>query len=507
MQQDRPDVSARPLLEMRGVTKSFGSTHALSGVELEVRPGEVHALLGENGAGKSTLMKILSGVHAPDRGEILLDGEVYDPKHPAAARAAGIGMIYQELNLAPHLSVEANILLGVEASFLGFVETRQQRRRVRKALELLGHSSIHPKTPVGRLSIASRQIVEIARSLVLNARIIVLDEPTSSLTLEDTERLFDVVDRLRERGVSIIYISHFLDEVFRVADRYTVLRGGESVSSGSLEYVEADDLIRAMVGRSLEDLYPNVSHAPGEPLLELQALSGSKQPRDIDLALHSGEILGVAGLIGAGRTEMLRSIYGLDPVRSGRVIVAGVAGGYRSPSHRLNQGIGLLSEDRKDEGLAMERSVADNMTLSDMSSVANWGFLSPSRQRQRAREWIDRLSIHCAGPNVPVSWLSGGNQQKVALARLLHQEADVLLLDEPTRGIDVGSKAQIYRLMGELAARGKAVLFVSSYLPELLGVCDRIAVLSRGRMVAVKPTDYWNEHSLLTAATSGKVSA
>ena len=501
------EAATPSLLEMRGVVKRLGPTVALGGVDLEVSRGEVHALIGENGAGKSTLMKVLSGAHSPDEGEIRIDGKPYAPAGPLDGRAAGIGMIYQELNLAPDLSVEANVLLGVEDSKWGVVRGREHQRRVRETLELLGRADIHPQTIVGDLSIGARQLVEIARALTSDARILVLDEPTSSLTLNDTKRLFEIIDRLAKSGVAVIYISHFLEEVFRVADRYTVLRNGETVGSGKTVDITTAGIIELMVGRSLAELFPSVPHEPGEPLLAIDHLGGHGLSHPVSLTLHRGEILGVAGLVGAGRTELLRAIYGLDPVLDGTVTIRGVTTRHQRPDRRVRQGLGFVSENRKEEGLSLIRSIADNVTMSDTRSISRWGWISPARQHRRVRQFIERVKIKCLRTGQPVEDLSGGNQQKVAIARLLHQEADVLLLDEPTRGIDVGSKAEVYLLMSELAASGKGILFVSSYVPELLGVCDRIAVLSRGELVALKEAKDWSEHDILLAATGGEQAA
>ncbi|MBI4605681.1 MAG: sugar ABC transporter ATP-binding protein [Planctomycetes bacterium] len=492
------------LLEMRGVRKSFGPTQALRGVDLTVREGEVHALVGENGAGKSTLMKVLSGAHRPDGGRMLLGGRPFAPSGPDAARRAGVSMIYQELTLAPHLTVEENVFLGIERSVLGFTRRARQEARVREALELLGHAEISPRARVEGLSLGAQQLVEIARAIISDARVIVLDEPTSSLTSKDSERLFHVIGKLRRAGVSMVYISHFLEEVQRVAQRFTVLREGATAGVGEVASTPLGRIIEMMVGRSLGELFPRVPHSRGDPLLALEGLRGEAAPRGVDLILHRGEILGIAGLVGAGRTEMLRAVYGLDPIASGTVTVAGVRGGHRGPAARLRQGVGLLSENRKEEGLALGLSVADNMTLSALGPVSRFGWVLPGLQRREVRRWADRLAVKCRSTAQPAGDLSGGNQQKVALARLLHQGADVVLLDEPTRGIDVGSKVEVYRLMGEMARDGKGVLFVSSYLPELLGVSDRIAVMSRGRLSAARPVVEWTAESILAFATGGE---
>lgn len=490
-----------PLLEMIGVTKAFGAQRALDGVSLTLRAGEAHALVGENGAGKSTLMKVLSGAYRADTGRMTLAGTPYAPRGPREALRRGVAMIYQELTLAPHLSVEANILLGQERSRLGVVDGRAQRRLTREALAVLEHGEIAPGAIAGRLSVGAQQIVEIARALVSAARVIVFDEPTSALTEPDAERLFGVIARLRERGLGVIYISHFLEEVRRVADRYTVLRDGRAVASGTMAGTELTTIITAMVGRELAELFPRVDRAAGEPILELNGLTGVRLPLDVDLSLRRGEVLGIAGLVGAGRTELLRAIMGLDASRSGGVRIAGAEAGRGTPRRRIGQGLGLLSEDRKNEGLALRRSIEDNLTYSTLGSHAFLGWLDLRGRRRAVRGWLDRLKVKAAGPGQAVEALSGGNQQKVAIGRLLHQDADVLLLDEPTRGIDIGSKSEIYRMIGELAARGKAVLLVSSYLPELLGVCDRIAVMRRGRLSAPRPVGEWTEHSIMEVAT------
>jgi ribose transport system ATP-binding protein len=418
-------------------------------------------------------------------------------------------MIYQELTLAPHLSVEANVLLGLEPSRLGFLRAAEGRRRVREALAVLEHPEIHPDDPVGGLDPAACQVVEIARALLLDVRVLVLDEPTSSLTQEDARRLFGLVRRLRDRGVTVVYISHFLEEVREVADSFTVLRDGKSVGGGAVADFAVGHIIELMVGRALDEQFPHVPHTLGPPVLELADLAGADLPRGVSLTLHRGEILGIAGIVGAGRTELLRAVFGLDPVRSGQVRVLAasppVLGTGFTPRQRIGQGLGMLSEDRKGEGLALRQGVADNLTYTRLAPYVVRGWLSLARRRRAVLDWLGRLRVRCAGPDQPVGELSGGNQQKVALGRLLHQDADVLLLDEPTRGVDVGSKAEIYKLMGELAAQGKAILFVSSYLPELLGVCDTLAVMARGKLSPARPASSWTPDEVMAHATGGRM--
>lgn len=486
-------------LRVNKVKKSFGSTHALREVSLEVGPGEVHALIGENGAGKSTLMKILSGAYQPDAGEVSLNGERYAPRNPLEARRCGVEMIYQELNLAPHLSVEENILLGVEPSRLGWINRPKRREMARRVLADLQHENISLDAPVHSCSIAEQQMVEIARAMLGAPQVLIMDEPTSSLTQVDTENLVTAIARLKARGVSIIYISHFLEECQRVADRYTVLRDGQTVGSGEMRRADLSEIIHLMVGRDLDEIYPHIEHEIGEPVLELRQVAGVRRPQNASLTVRSGEILGIAGLIGAGRTETLRVLFGLDRLVEGEIRLRGKRVHY-SPPGALKAGLGMLSENRKEEGLMLNLSIAENLTLPHLTPFSRGGLLNLRRQREAAATWIERVGVRSRSPQQAISELSGGNQQKVALARLLHCGAEILLLDEPTRGIDVASKAQIYELIGELAASGKSVIFVSSYLPELLGVCDTIAVMCRGRIAQVRPVADWSEHSIIAAA-------
>jgi ribose transport system ATP-binding protein len=496
-----------PRLVMRGIRKAFGGTIALEGVDFSVFAGEVHALVGENGAGKSTLMKVLSGAIAPDAGSMELAGRPYRPRNTQDARHAGVGMIYQELSLAGHLSVEANIMLGMEPAAMGVVRRREALARSRQALAQLGHARIDPDAKVSALSIAERQIVEIARSLAVGCSVLVLDEPTSSLTLSDIEKLFEVIGRLKEQGHAIVYISHFLEEVKRVADRFTVLRDGKTVGTGAARDASPADIVRLMIGRQVSQLYPRSVRTQGEPLLDVKELSGTPKPESVSFTLHRGEIFGIAGLVGAGRTELLRTIFGLSPVRSGTIRLARYEGA-ASPAERWVQGAGILSEDRSSEGLAVGLDITSNITMNLRKDARAFGIVSPSGLEAKSRTWIERVGIRSTGPRQKVRALSGGNQQKVAIARLLHEDADVILLDEPTRGIDVASKSQIYELIDRLATgssdasqKPKALLMVSSYLPELLGVCDRIAVMHRGRLGTPRPAREWTEHSLMLEAT------
>jgi ribose transport system ATP-binding protein len=499
-----PTPLSQPLLRMQGIKKRFGATVALDGVDLEVSAGEVLALVGENGAGKSTLMKVLSGAHRPDEGRMWLDGQEYSPRDPLEARRRGVAMIYQELSLAPHLSVAENILLGVEPHRLGVLDLAAMQRRAEEALAQVGLSHVSPQQIVSRLSVAERQLVEIARAVALGSKVLVFDEPTSSLTQADIARLFTLVKKLKAQGHAVIYISHFLEEVKELSDRFTVLRDGRSVGGGVTASTPASEIIALMVGRNVEDLYPRSQRTPGEVVLEIGDLSGEVRPqsaslRRANLQLRRGEVLGIAGLVGAGRTELLRTIFGLDAVKRGKVRIGAYAGGNATPAERWGQGMGMVSEDRKIEGLALNLGINENLTLTRLPLIFN-----PSRRDDEAREFAQKLLVKCRSVRQAVGDLSGGNQQKVAIARLLYHGTDVLLLDEPTRGIDVGSKAEIYRVIDELARQGKAILMVSSYLPELLGTCDRIAVMCRGVLGPARDVSEVDEHSIMLEATGAQ---
>lgn len=494
-------VAVVPALRLTAIAKAFGATRALRGVSFDLAPGEVHALIGENGAGKSTLMKILSGAHAADAGAMELGGRPYLPADPHDARLKGVAMIYQELNLSLHLSAQENILLGAESARGGWIDRKSSRARAHAALELLGHETLELEKPAGRFSIAEQQVIEIARALLTQPKVLIMDEPTSSLTQADTERLFTTILRLRAQGVSIIYISHFLEECRRIADRYTVLKDGETVGSGEMQTATLDRLVTLMTGREVQDLYPRTAHAPGAVVLEVKAAASAPRLKRASLQVRAGEIFGLAGLIGAGRTDLLRTIFALEEIEAGEVCVVGAAAEAATPRERWAQGIGFLSENRKEEGLMLTQSVADNITLTKQEAFGRFGWVNGRRQRETARHWIEELRVKCRDGTQNVGELSGGNQQKIAIARLLEHPARIFLLDEPTRGIDVGSKAQIYELIGRLAAGGKAVVVVSSYLPELLGLCDTIGVMCRGELTAVRPRAEWTEAEIMRVAT------
>ncbi|HXE81575.1 MAG TPA: sugar ABC transporter ATP-binding protein [Vicinamibacterales bacterium] len=500
--------SGEPLLRVRGLRKRFGPTVALDDVSFELRAGQVHALVGENGAGKSTLMNVLAGALQPDAGTMAIDGRPYRPTSPLDARRAGVALIHQELSLCPHLTVAENVLMGRECARWGLLDAEATSGVAAELLAGFSHPELRPDRLVGELPLAARQVVEICRALAARAQILLMDEPTSSLQRDDVDRLFDLIRRLRSQGYGIVYISHFLEEVREIADEYTVLRDGRSVAHGPIASATTEQLVAHMVGRSVDHLFPaRTRKAPGEVVLKVENLEAPPAVRYASFELRSGEVFGIAGLMGSGRTELVRAVFGLEPVARGAVIArrpgkpdTALLSKRADPKRRIQSGLGYLSEDRKGEGLALTLSIADNVTMTHMSSCSRRGWLRLRAQRSQALDWIRRLSIRARTPDQDVQTLSGGNQQKVALARLLHQNADVLLLDEPTRGIDIGSKATIYEAIARAADAGKAVLVVSSYLPELFGLCDRLAVMSRGRLSPARPIADWTPEAVLHAA-------
>lgn len=473
-----------PLLEMRGIDKRFPGVHALDGVDLALDRGEVLALLGENGAGKSTLVRMLGGAHRPDSGTIRIDGEDVEIHSAADARRAGIAVIYQEFNLVPELTVAENLFLGRERSRLGFVDRAAEHREAEKWLAAAG-LAIDPGRPCSRLTVAEQQVVEIARALSCEARILVMDEPSAVLTEQEVEMLFAIVRDLRERGIGIIYISHRLAEVDEIADRLLVLRDGKRVGEASVAETSRDELIEMMVGRPLEDEFPRREVALGEERLRAEGLCRGRRVRDVNFSVRAGEIVGFAGLVGAGRTETMRLIAGADSRESGEIFVDGRRCEIHSPRDAIAAGICLLSEDRKGEGLVLGHSLIENFGLPNLRRFSRGAWLEAGREREEFDRYAADLSLRFSSADQDVAELSGGNQQKVVVAKWLARHADVILFDEPTRGIDVGAKFEIYQLMNELAARGKAIVMVSSELPEVLGMSDRIVVMREGRVAGI----------------------
>ncbi|MGE0103680.1 MAG: sugar ABC transporter ATP-binding protein [Blastocatellales bacterium] len=473
-------------LEMRGIDKSFAGNRVLEGVDITAHAGEVLALVGENGAGKSTLMKILSGVHQPDGGEILMSGERVRFSGPADALSSGVAMIYQELSLAPHLTVAENIFLGREpmvAPGLGIINHRELNEQARKLLDEYGFR-IDPRARLGRLSAADRQLVEITRAIVEARKVIVMDEPTSSLTSGEVEELFRLIRDLKKRGLAVIYISHRLEELDEIADRLTILRDGKAVWTGPWGVLTTDEMIRHMAGRELKEIFPSRNAKVGDVRLRVEDLSLPPKFENINFEVRSGEVVGIAGLAGAGRTELVEAIYGAHPAQSGRILIDGRPIEHPSAHRSVAGGLGLLTEDRKRTGLCLNLPMATNITLANVSALLRGGRLQSRTEHDVTRRYIDKLNIRPPAPLKPVGRLSGGNQQKTLLARWLYADSRIFLLDEPTRGVDVAARSEIYREVNELAEAGAAIVMVSSDLPELLGMADRILVMRRGHLVA-----------------------
>ncbi|MGO1561401.1 Ribose ABC transport system, ATP-binding protein RbsA (TC 3.A.1.2.1) [Actinomycetales bacterium JB111] len=506
MQLDRSTEST-PVLQMTGIAKRFGGVHALKGVDLEVRAGEVMALLGENGAGKSTLMNILAGVVTPDAGTIVVGGEERHFHGPSDSQAAGVAMIHQELDLVPGTSVADNIFLGAEKRRFGLLDRRATERETRELLAEVG-IRIPPSRLVGSMRVGEQQMVAIAKALRLNARILVMDEPTSALSETEVARLFEIIPGLRRRGVAIIFISHRMDEIAQIADRGTVMRDGANVGSFDVATTAPGEVIRLMIGKPLDQVYPDREKPSDEVRLRLRGLAlasgpdaARSEPRGIDLVAHRGEVVGLAGLLGAGRSELLDAIFGLGGRRlRGQIEIDGQPVRITSPRHALAAGIGYVPEDRRAAGLNMFGTVGNNIAIGVLRKLATLGWRSRSKERRAVAGAIETLHIKTHSQDTIVRTLSGGNQQKVVFGRYLLREPRVLLLDEPTRGVDVGAKSEIYRLLARLSAEGVTVLMASSELPELIGACDRIVVLNEGAVVTEMPAAEASEEKLLAAA-------
>jgi rhamnose transport system ATP-binding protein len=493
--------TTQPVLSLEEVSKSFGAVRALEDASLELYRGEAHALVGENGAGKSTLVKVLAGVYRPDEGRLLVEGREEVFATPASARDAGVAVIYQEPTLFPDLSVAENVFMGRQPLRSGRrVDKAAMRRRVEDVLGPLG-VKLDPDRVARGLSIADQQIVEIAKALTLDARVIVMDEPTAALSAYEVERLFGVVATLRNRGAAVLFISHRLEEVFGICQRVTVMRDGRRVLSQPLAGLSSDDLVRAMVGRELEGRSSHQGAEGGKTVLSVERLTREGVFTDISFEVRSGEIVALAGLVGAGRSEVVRAVFGIDRYDAGRVLVAGKALRKGSPSIAMAAGVGLVPEDRRLQGLVMELSIASNVGLASLGRLARFRLLRRAVEQRFAGEWSARLRLKYGRLSDPVSTLSGGNQQKVVLAKWLSREPRLLIVDEPTRGIDIATKAEVHRLLVELARSGVAVLVVSSETPEVLRVADRVLVMREGRLVAELGHEEATEHAIVAAAT------
>ncbi len=501
-------TSATPLVQVSHVSKSFGPVQVLKDVSLDMYRGEVLCLAGENGAGKSTLIKILTGAIPRDTGEYHIDGQDVGSPSPAQARALGVGVVYQELSLLPEVSVEENLLMGRLPTTRGIVNKRELRARATKMLERVGLNNVDPGALISDLPVATRQMVEIAKVLGADARIVIFDEPTTALSEKDAHHLLQLIDRLKkEEGVAILYVTHRLEEIFEIGDRITVLRDGQFITTAPTDQFTHDSLIRSMVGRQIEALYPQREHKQfGKTLLSVQGLRLQGSPFSINLEVHAGEIVGLGGLVGAGRTETVRAIFGADPIGAGTVLVDGKLLQPGSPEQAVRAGLGLLTEDRKELGLLAALSIRENVTIADLSAFTRLGVISRKQEASLVNNLVPRLRLKYQSIEQPISSLSGGNQQKVLLSRWLATRAKVLLLDEPTKGVDVGAKADIYTIIGDLAAQGLGIVVVSSYLPELLGICDRVIVLHDFGVTGELPIEKATEEEVLRLASSAPVS-
>jgi ABC-type sugar transport system ATPase subunit len=491
------------IFRLAGVTKRFGGVVAVQDVDFDLRPGEVHALVGENGAGKSTLMKIVDGLYAPDEGIVEVNGQSASFSSPRDAEDAGIAMIPQELDLFPELSVAENLFVGRKRprTRWGGLDRNAMRAEARRRLGSLG-VDLDVTALVKRLSAANQQIVAIARALVGDARAVVMDEPTSSLTDREARQLFRIIEELTSGDVGVVYISHRLEEIFEIADRITVLRDGRHITTAPASELDSEDLVRLMVGRPLNELFSRHPHDPGDVALEVRGLTREGEFADVDLTLRRGEILGLAGLVGAGRTELAQAIFGIRPPESGEILVDGEEARIHSPQAAMDRGIFYVPEERRSQGLILPFSIKNNITLSILDRISRFGFV-PRSERQTADRFAKELSIRGAEISDPVARLSGGNQQKVVVAKSLAREPSVLLLDEPTRGVDVGAKSEIYRLIDDLAREGKAILLISSELEEVLSMSDRILVMREGRLAGEFERQEATQEKVMTAATGG----
>jgi ribose transport system ATP-binding protein len=480
------------------MTKRFPGVTAVDGVDLDFRPGEVHAIAGENGAGKSTLMKLLSQAERPDEGEVELQGERVSFHGPKHAQQLGIAMVHQEFALAPHLTIAENLVLGHETSRLGLIARGSERRQARELLERVG-LDVDPSRRAGSLPVAAQQRVEIAKALAIDAKVVIMDEPTATLTEREIEDLFGVIRDLTEDGIAVLYISHRLDEITRIADRVTVMRDGQVVETLEKDDIDEREIVRLMVGREIENLYPKEDVDVGDVLLRVEGITRRGVLRDCSFEVHKGEILGFAGIMGAGRTELARAVFGADPIDDGRIELDGEELTIRSPRDAIDAGIGYLTEDRKGEGLAMQLGIEPNITLASVPGSPAW--IDRGAEHETASKRADELDIRAPSLRTPVQTLSGGNQQKVVVAKWLETDARVLFFDEPARGIDVGTKAELFKLLGALAQDGRGIVLISSYLPELINLCDRVVVLRDGAIAGELQRDELSEERIAELAT------
>ena len=495
------------ILQMKDIEKRFAGVHALKSVQFELRAGEVHALMGENGAGKSTLIKVLTGVHNPEEGEIFVDGEKKVFRNPVQSREAGIACVYQELNIVKQLSVTDNVFMGRAVKKGLLLDYPRMHKEAEDALKTLGHPEIDVKMEAGKLGTGLQQMIEIAKAVSLDAKLIIMDEPTSSLGKEEIAQLLDVVRGLKAKGVAILFVSHKLEELFELCDRVTVMRDGEHIVTEDIENMTEDSLINAMVGRTLDNLYPKEFGEKGEVWLEAKNINEAGVLHDVSFKCHAGQVTGFAGLVGAGRSETMRAIFGADKIDSGEIYVKGEKVVIKKPQDAIKHKIAFLTEDRKGQGLVLSLDVRTNLILANMKGFSNGPFLDKARIEESGNEMIKALKIKTPNLDEVVGQLSGGNQQKVVIGKWVNIDADIFIFDEPTRGIDVGAKIEVYRVMNDLVKAGKCVIMVSSELPEILAMSDHVVVMRGGRVMADidRDTKHFNSEDIMKAAWGGEL--
>lgn len=492
-------------IEMRGIDKAFGSNQVLKNAGFELRNGEIHALMGENGAGKSTLMKILTGVYSRDAGTVIVDGQEVVYKSPQEAEKAGIVFIYQELNVLFDLTVEENLFMGKEITKgFGVCDKKAMRLKAQAIMDKMG-VQIPVDAVMSDLSVGQQQMVEICKALMMDAKVLIMDEPTAALTESETQVLFEVIESLKAKGVSIVYISHRMEEIFQLCDRITILRDGQYVGTENICDITMDGVVQMMIGREIGERFPQRDVTIGEEVIRVENLTHNKMFRDVNFSVRAGEVLGVSGLMGAGRTEIMQAIFGNLPIESGKIYIEGKEVHIRNPKQAIEAGIGFITEDRKTEGLLLEKSIAENIELCNLEKVSNRSILSRNKGAELVKKGIDEFRIRCFGPEHECSNLSGGNQQKVVLAKWIYTDPKILILDEPTRGVDIGAKKEIYNVINDMAARGVAVIMVSSELPEVLGMSDRIMVVHEGHVTGIIDGKTADQAKVMTLATGGSL--
>ena len=492
-------------IEMRGINKSFGSNQVLKDAGFLLKDGEVHALMGENGAGKSTLMKILTGVYTKDAGTVLVDGVEVNYKNPQEAEKAGIVFIYQEINSLFDLTVEENLFMGKEITKgFGICDKKAMRAKAQEVMDRLG-VSIPIDAVMGDLSVGQQQMVEICKALMVDAKVLIMDEPTAALTQSETEVLFEVMKGLVEKGVSIVYISHRMEEIFELCDRITILRDGSYIGTEYIKDITMDDVVKMMIGREIGERFPQRDVTLGEEVIRVENLSHPRYFKDVNFSVRAGEVLGVSGLMGAGRTEVMHAIFGNMPEATGKIFIDGKEVSITNPREAIAAGIGFITEDRKTEGLLLEKPISDNIEVANLKKVSIRNILNPKKQVELVKKGIEEFRIKCFGPQHECHNLSGGNQQKVVLAKWIYTEPKILILDEPTRGVDIGAKKEIYSVINDLAAKGVAVILVSSELPEVLGMSDRIMVVHEGHVTGIIDAATADQEKVMTLATGGSL--